>query len=296
MPVVLGPEVWRAPEPKSFLADWSPPLIERVNACLLKRFESTWPSRFALACAYPMKTGGKRFRPLLSLAAADAIGVPLDETHVATASALELIHTYSLVHDDLPCMDDDDERRGSPTVHVVYDEAPALLVGDALLTEAFALLSELPLEPQIVVALVSELATAAGHRGMVGGQAGDIGMAGEVKDLDSLVRVHGGKTGALICAAVRMGAIAAGADEGSMTAVTTYGRDIGLAFQMADDLLDAEEDAGADGPPSYVKLLGERETRNRAQTLLNNALKAIACLPRPEALSALARFAIERSH
>jgi geranylgeranyl pyrophosphate synthase len=179
---------------------------------------------------------------------------------------------------------------------MVYEEAPALLVGDALLTEAFAVLSELPLDPKIVVSLVYELATAAGQRGMVGGQAGDIGMAGEIRDLDSLVRVHGGKTGALICAAVRMGAIAAGAKEGSMLAITAYGRDIGLAFQMADDLLDAEEDAGEDGPPSYVKVLGERETRDRAIKLLNNALKAISTLPRPNALAALARFSIERSH
>lgn len=296
MPVVPGPEVWRAPEPSSFLAEWSPPRIDAVNQFLRTRFEDAWPSRFALACGYPLKTGGKRFRPLLSLAAADAVGAALSPHLIAAASSVELIHTYSLVHDDLPCMDDDNERRGSPTVHVVYDEAPALLVGDALLTEAFTVLTELPLEPQVVVSLVSELATASGHRGMVGGQAGDIGMAGEIKDLDTLTRVHGGKTGALICAAVRMGAIAGGADEGSLRRLTEYGRDIGLAFQMADDLLDMEEDAGTEGPPSYVKLLGPQETRTRAQRLLNNALKSISHLPKPDALAALARFSIERNH
>ena len=144
MPVVQGPEVWRAPEPSTFLAEWSPSRMDAVNQFLRTRFEDAWPSRFALACGYPLKTGGKRFRPLLSLAAADAVGAVLSPQLIATAASIELIHTYSLVHDDLPCMDDDSERRGSPTVHVVYDEAPALLVGDALLTEAFTVLTELP--------------------------------------------------------------------------------------------------------------------------------------------------------
>jgi geranylgeranyl pyrophosphate synthase len=131
---------------------------------------------------------------------------------------------------------------------------------------------------------------------MVGGQAGDIGMAGEITSLDALLRVHRGKTGALICSSVRMGALAAGADEDSMTDITSFGQDIGLAFQMADDLLDAEEDAGDDGPPSYVKMLGERETKERAQQLLERALESISQLPRPQALSSLARYAIERNH
>ena len=296
MPVVQVPNLWRAPEPKAFLAEWSPPLVTRVDEFLNSRFDGAWPSSFVGACRYPLQTGGKRFRPLLSLASAYAFGAELDDTLIATAASVELIHTYSLVHDDLPCMDDDDERRGNPTVHRVYDEATALLVGDSLLTEAFSVLAGLDLEPEIVVSMVAELARAAGPHGMVGGQAGDIGLAGEVRDLDTLLRVHQGKTGALIQASVRLGALAAGANEEGLGAISVFGRDIGLAFQMADDLLDAEEDAGSDGPPSYVKLLGDRKTLDRAQSLLSNAIKAVSVLPRPQALSALARFAIERSH
>ncbi len=278
------------------LSDWAAPRRAAVDEVLAARFQGGWPPRFAEACAYPLSTGGKRVRPLWVLAACEALGVPTDPAATQVAAALELIHTYSLVHDDLPCMDDDDERRGRPTAHVVYGEAPALLVGDALLTEAFLVLGEVALPPERVVRLVAELARGAGHAGMVGGQAGDIGMAGAVQDLETLARVHRGKTGALIRAAARMGGIVAGASAAQLEAITRYGEAVGLAFQMADDVLDADQDAGGDGPPSYVQLLGLDETRRRTQGLLEDALAAIVSLPAPEALAALARYTVERDH
>lgn len=273
---------------------WANEAASRVEALLVGRFSDAWPNRFAEACVYPLQTGGKRMRPLLCLAAAEAIGGdPAGQAALCAAGALELVHTYSLVHDDLPSMDDDDERRGRPTVHVVYGDGPAVLVGDALLTEAFALLAEAgPTAPL----LVAELARAAGHRGMIGGQAADVGMGGPVRDLDALLRCHRGKTGALLRAAARMGGIAAGADGCALAALTAYGEAVGLAFQLADDVLDADQDAGDAGPPSYVRLLGLAETERRARALLDDALAALAPLPAPAKLNALARYTVERDH
>jgi geranylgeranyl pyrophosphate synthase len=209
----------------------------------------------------------------------------------AAAVAIELVHTYSLVHDDLPAMDDDDERRGRPTAHRVYGEGAAVLIGDALLTEAFVVLAE---QGPAAMPLVVELGRAAGHRGMIGGQALDIGMDGRIGDLDSLMKLHRGKTGALIRCAARMAGLAAGANAHSLQALTQWGEAVGLAFQMADDILDAEQDAGEDGPPSYVKLMGIEDTRDRARALLDEALAAVAGLPQPQMLQALARHAVER--
>jgi geranylgeranyl pyrophosphate synthase len=272
------------------LPAWSAAARARVDARLLARFGDAFPEAFAAACRYPIETGGKRFRPLVVLAAAEALGhdSPLAE---AAAVAIELVHTYSLVHDDLPAMDDDDERRGRPTAHRVYGEGAAVLIGDALLTEAFVVLAE---QGPAAMPLVVELGRAAGHRGMIGGQALDIGMDGRIGDLDSLMKLHRGKTGALIRCAARMAGLAAGANAQSLQALTQWGEAVGLAFQMADDILDAEQDAGEDGPPSYVKLMGIEDTRDRARALLDEALAAVAGLPQPQMLQALARHAVER--
>jgi len=278
------------------LSTWASERVGRVEAVLVSLFAGVWPPRLAEACAYPLSTGGKRIRPLWVFAAAEALGAGPSSALAGVAASLELIHTYSLVHDDLPCMDDDDVRRGRPTVHVVYGEAPALLVGDALLTEAFGLLARLDLSPTRVVRLVAELAHGAGAAGMVGGQGGDIGMAGAVGDLETLARVHRGKTGALIRAAVRMGGLATGADGEPLARLTRYGEAIGLAFQMADDVLDADQDAGGAGPPSYVQLLGVDETRRRTQILLDEALDAVSALDQPGWLVGLARYTVERDH
>lgn len=201
-----------------------------------RHIDDRWPPNLAKATRHALFGGGKRVRPLLALLGADAAGgEPGDALHWALA--VEMIHTYSLVHDDLPAMDDDDERRGRPTVHVEFDEATAILVGDALLTEAFAMIADQS-------ALVSLLARAAGGAGMVGGQVLDIE---GVDALDALRVMQAKKTGALIQAAIQGGAIAVGADEATIDALGRYGAALGMLFQMTDDLIDEEQDADADG-------------------------------------------------
>jgi geranylgeranyl pyrophosphate synthase len=278
------------------LAGWSTALRGRVDGCLQSRFADAWPPPFQHAVLYPLRTGGKRIRPLFVYGAAAAVGSDIDEDIIAVGAAVELIHTYSLVHDDLPCMDDDAERRGKPAVHIAFGQGPAVLVGDALLTEAFRTLARIDTPAAVRIELVEELAQAAGHIGMIGGQAADIGMGGAVTELDDLIRLHRAKTGALICGAVRLGAIAGGATSDQLAALTTYGRAVGLAFQMSDDVLDADEDAGEDGPPSFVRLLGIDETTARYRALLAEALAALSGLPSTEPLAALARFTVERDH
>ena len=279
------------------LVAWSSGALAQIEVTLAARFADAWPPQFQEAARYPLSTGGKRLRPLLCLAAAEAVSAaPATAAQALVAASLELVHTYSLVHDDLPCMDDDDLRRGRPTVHKAYGEGPAVLVGDALLTEAFRALAEAELPAEAIVALVRELAMAAGHVGMIGGQAADVGMGGPALTIDDVLAVHRGKTGALIRGAVRMGAIAAGASARQLADLTTYGEAVGLAFQLADDLLDAEQDAGPDGPPSVVRLLGETETRKWAHRLADDAQQAVAHLARPDTLLALARWSVHRDH
>ena len=275
---------------------WCSKNREAVDRCLESRFSDAWPPRFQEATLYPLQTGGKRIRPLFALAACEAVGGEITEDAIQVASSVELIHTYSLVHDDMPCMDDDDERRGKPSTHIAFGEPEALLVGDALLTEAFRTIAHTGLPPAVQIQLVAELAEGSGHVGMIGGQAADIGMGGEVTDIESLMRLHNGKTGALIRAAIRMGGITGGASPAQLEALTQYGSAIGLAFQMADDVLDADEDAGDDGPPSYVKLLGIEVTQRQAMELLNEAVAAAMRVDHPDHLLSLARFTVERDH
>ena len=275
---------------------WSEAHRASVDACLQARFGDAWPPSFQEATLYPLQTGGKRIRPLFALAAMAALNAEHTDGAMEVAASVELIHTYSLVHDDMPCMDDDDMRRGKPAVHVQFGEPAALLVGDALLTEAFRILTVTNLPASTQIQLVAELARGAGHVGMIGGQAADIGMGGPVTDVETLMRLHNGKTGALIQTSVRMGAIAAGATPDQLERLSRYGAAIGLAFQMADDILDKEEDAGDDGPPSYVKLIGEAETKSRAEALLSEAIEACASFPSAHHLIALARFTVARDH
>ncbi|MCB9682771.1 MAG: polyprenyl synthetase family protein [Alphaproteobacteria bacterium] len=273
---------------------WSDDRRARVDGFLTHRFGDAWPVSFVEPLRYPLFSGGKRVRPLLAVAACEALGGDLKDV-LAPAAAVELIHTYSLVHDDLPAMDDDDERRGRPTVHVQFDEGTAVLVGDALLTEAFSVLADALVDARTRVKWVSELARASGYLGMVGGQVGDITLGASIADVDTLVRVHAMKTGALIQAAVVLGAIAADAGVNELAAMATYGANVGLAFQLADDVLDADEDAGDDGPPSFVRLLGADETLRRAHACVDEAIAAVAGLPSPDALVALARFTVSRT-
>ena len=239
------------------------------------------------ACSYVLTNGGKRIRPTLVYAAAQALGHKghgTDLDHVACA--LEMIHTYSLVHDDLPAMDDDDLRRGRPSCHKAFNEATAILAGDALQAWAFELLADAPgFNAAQRVALIKSLAKAAGLQGMVGGQAMDIAATNSNVNLQQLQSMHAFKTGAIIRAAVTMGGIAANASAAQLSALDTYGTHIGLAFQVVDDILDVEGNAetlgktqGKDSKankPTYVSLMGLDGAKKESQRLLQAALEAL---------------------
>ena len=216
---------------------------ERINRTLdaLVPPESELPETIHRAMRYSLFAGGKRIRPVLCLAAAEAVGGCSWEVAIQPACALEMIHTYSLIHDDLPALDNDDLRRGRPTNHKVFGEAMAILAGDSLLTLAFQVLARAPLNDGGRVRLVDELATASGTvRGMIGGQVHDIEGEKQQPTAELLERIHRAKTGALLRASVRFGAIAAGASAEQYEALSDYGEHVGLAFQIVDDLLDVE--------------------------------------------------------
>ena len=260
--------------------------VEEALARLLPPAERA-PARLHQAMRYTVLGGGKRIRPLLVFAAGDLFGA--DAAALARAAcALEMIHAYSLVHDDMPCMDDDALRRGKPTVHVAYDEATALLVGDALQAQAFAVLAETAGIPaERLLAMLRELATAAGPAGMCGGQAIDLDSVGLSLTLAQLERMHQLKTGALLRASVLLGALCASTlDAPEQAALNTYANAIGLAFQVVDDVLDATADsatlgktAGKDAAankPTYVSILGLEPSRVLAEKLRCDAQEALA--------------------
>ncbi len=279
----------------------------RVQAILEQRLPpaDTPPQPLHAAMRYSVFAGGKRLRPLLCLAAAAAAGGS-DTAALLPAAALEVLHTYTLIHDDLPAMDNDQLRRGKPTLHVVYGEAHAILAGDALLTLAFEWLAETaapaPYPPN---QLSMELAQAAGSRGVIAGQAADIAAERLPPDAALLDFIHQHKTGDLIRAAARMGAIAAGADAAALAAVTAYGNQIGLAFQIVDDILNATADAvqlgkagGSDaqrGKMTWVSVHGLDAARQTAMQLADAARQSLDKLPGDTApLRELARMMIER--
>ncbi len=263
------------------------------------------PIRLHEAMRYSVFAGGKRLRPALVLAACRAVGGS-DHACAPALAAVEVLHTYTLVHDDLPAMDDDDLRRGRPTCHKAYDEATAILVGDALQTLAFETVAELGAEA------VKVLARASGSRGVVGGQQDDLDAEGAVIDASPacrarLERIHRGKTAALIRASCALGAIAGGATAAQRAALERFGEDIGLAFQIADDVLDATADAAtlgktpgkdaAQGKLTYVAVHGLAAARAEAQRLEATALAALAPFGSAgEALAALGRFVVDRTH
>ena len=281
----------------SKLQPWWKEIRAQVERYLEVCFGSVWPVGLEQPLLYPLKTGGKRIRPALCFAGYEAIvgGEGERSAVLPFAAAVELIHTYSLVHDDLPAMDDDDLRRGQPTVHRAYDEGVAILVGDALLTQAFQVLANAPYPSEVALDLIARLAKAAGHAGMIGGQAADIGLAGRVETEDLLTRLHRLKTGALITVSVVGGGVIAGATQQQLLHLERVGECIGLVFQLADDLLDAEEDRDKDAVPSFVKLQGEQRTRQRCEALVADTQKTLALLPHPHTLSALAEFSAQRS-
>jgi len=267
-------------------------------------------SRLFEASAYSLTRGGKRVRPALVYASAMAIDPRFRDSEALdyVACASEMIHAYSLVHDDLPAMDNDDMRRGQPTCHIAYDEATAILVGDGLQARAFELLAEVPgLSPAVRLALVRALSAAAGGRGMAGGQAIDIDAVETVVDIGHLETMHALKTGALIRASVAMGATVGGASADQREALDDYAYAIGLAFQVRDDILDATADsatlgkrAGVDAAnrkPTYVSLLGLEDARERADSLLEDALDALENFDDSAwLLRDLARYIVARAH
>ena len=272
---------------QAWLAERIPP----VNAALERWLpgEDAPPARLHAAMRHLVFPGGKRLRPALALAAAEAVGGP-SAAALPMAVAVELIHIYSLIHDDLPCMDDDVERRGRPTVHVAFDEATAVLAGDALQSLAFqVLLSEA--EPVAGAVAARELAAAVGAAGLVGGQADDLAPDPGAAGVEHVLSIHARKTAALMRAAVVGGARLAGAQDERLALLADVGERVGVAFQIADDCLDAEDEDGC----SLVALEGVEPARARAEALLDDVLASLeGAGESAEPLRALARFAVRR--
>ena len=294
------------------IAAYSATSQARVNAALESLFNAPLPelARLYEAMRYSVMNGGKRVRPLLAYAACEAIGGEAEQANGA-ACAVELIHAYSLVHDDLPAMDDDDLRRGQPTTHKKFDEACAILAGDGLQSLAFSALLDprlSDLSADIRLQMVSALALAAGPAGMVGGQAIDLGSVGLKLDQQALEQMHRHKTGALIEVSVKLGALASGrAEPDELQSLQTYAQAIGLAFQVQDDILDVESDTatlgkrqGADiarDKPTYPALLGLDAAKAYALELRDQALAALRPFDAAaEPLRNLARYIVERRH
>ncbi|MEJ2729489.1 MAG: polyprenyl synthetase family protein [Deltaproteobacteria bacterium] len=283
--------------------------VERINAALESILKTSGPAdRLLQAMTYSLMAGGKRFRSVLCVAAAEALGGRLEDV-LPAACALEMIHTYSLIHDDLPAMDDDAMRRGQPTCHKAFDEATAILAGDALLTLAFQMLSsvESDNEEQAVKWLraIQLISQAAGYCGMIQGQMLDMGSEGSRLTLNELKSMHRLKTGALIEVSLRCGAELVGANPSQIQALESYSRHIGLAFQVTDDILNVEGDpaimgkaAGTDKlrhKSTYPSLLGLEESKTFAADLIEDALQALESFDqKAEPLRAIARYIVDR--
>ncbi len=287
----------------------SPSRLPRVEQALSDWVVADAPAGLGDAMRYAVLDGGKRLRPLLVLAASEAVGGN-DGAALRAACAVELIHAYSLVHDDMPCMDNDVLRRGKPTVHVKFGQAQALLAGDALQALAFELLApdDAAIPARVQAALCRLLARAAGHAGMAGGQAIDLASVGRALTEGELREMHRRKTGALLQGSVMMGAACGTADAAAQAALSAYGAAMGLAFQVVDDILDVTADsatlgktAGKDAAqdkPTYVSLLGLERSAAFAQELLGEALAALAAsgLRDTQALQALAIMVVNRDN
>jgi geranylgeranyl diphosphate synthase type II len=287
-----------------------PAYLERNNArirhALDRLLSSAGPGgRLSEAMRYSLMAGGKRLRPNLCLAAVEAVGGNAEDA-LTPACALEMIHTYSLIHDDLPAMDDDELRRGKPTCHIAFDEATAILAGDALLTMAFEILASMPgCRPERCVEVTRIVAAAAGSCGMVQGQMLDMLSQGAALSLEQLEHLHSLKTGAMIEASLAVGGLLAGGNPLQIEALRAFGRRVGLAFQVVDDILNIEGDPAVMGKAagtdqlrrknSYPGLLGLAKSREFAQNLVHQAIEAIDEFgDRAEALRAIACYVLER--
>jgi geranylgeranyl diphosphate synthase type II len=269
--------------------------------------ESVKPITLHKAMRYSLFAGGKRLRPVLALAAAEACGGSLDAA-LPAASAVECIHTYSLIHDDLPCMDDDDLRRGRPTNHKVFGEGVAVLAGDALLTLAFEILAKSgPVSRYDTAAQISELAHASGSRWLVGGQVADLEGEGKKLGGEELQYIHRCKTAALLTASIRLGAMSANATTPQLEALTTFGQSVGLAFQVIDDILDVTQSseklgktAGKDvnaQKATYPAIFGMEKSRKEAKRLTSKAHKSLGIFgPKGADLRALADYLLAREY
>ena len=298
------------------LADWMTPHLQSVEQALMQWIEPEAPAGLGQAMRYAVLDGGKRLRPLLVLAAAQAVGGDQADAGPAAlraACAIELIHAYSLVHDDMPCMDNDVLRRGKPTVHVQFGQAQALLAGDALQALAFELITppDGSVPAPVQAALAGLLARAAGYQGMAGGQAIDLASVGLALTEAQLRQMHRLKTGALLLCSVQMGAVCAGQpDARVMNALTRFGEALGLAFQVVDDILDVISDSATLGKtagkdvaadkPTYVALMGLAPAQAYAAQLHQQALDALDAsglpLAQTQALRALANMVIHRNN
>jgi geranylgeranyl diphosphate synthase type II len=288
--------------------NWCKNAVEHFLESLFEKEQGTAYGTLAESMRYSLLAGGKRIRPVLAMAALESLGAdPL--VYIPLLAPLELIHTYSLIHDDLPAMDDDSLRRGKPTNHVIYGDATAILAGDALLTYAFTLLSDPDYDKLVSfetrVKVIRELSIGAGINGMVGGQQMDIASEGKALDLPSLEFLHRHKTGALIRSSLRIGAFLGKASSQEFDRLDRYGQAVGIAFQIADDLLDVEGDAALLGKAAqkdqdrhkntYPGLMGVEKAREMARMKLDEALEAIAFFgDRAGHLRALASYIIER--
>ncbi len=287
-----------------YAAQTKPLIDERLD--LYWQLGTSCPARLQQAIRHSLLAPGKRLRPLLVLSAAEICGSDIHRAMPA-ACAVEMVHTYSLIHDDLPAMDNDDLRRGLPTCHVAFDEATAILAGDALLTRAFELLAT-EVEPAGAAAkCCAELARAAGATRMVGGQADDLAAEKLPGDLKTLEQIHRRKTGAMLISSLRIGAILAGADAEPLTHLTSYASKLGMAFQIVDDLLDLTGTEGTIGKRTgqdarlgkltFPALLGIDESRQRAAGLIQEAVAELRSFgPQAALLEALAHYVLERNH
>lgn len=295
---------------ESYLKDRS----EKVTKCIdgyFSRPDVHVPEILREAMKYSLLAGGKRLRPTLCISAHVACG-GIEDDVILSASALEVIHTYSLIHDDLPAMDNDDLRRGRPTNHKVYGEAVAILAGDGLMTEAFLMMLEnsgnIPVEN--VLTAVRDVARASGPAGMVGGQVQDILSEDKEPDKDTLKYIHKHKTGALLASSVRIGGILAGAEADTLAALTGYGEGLGLAFQIVDDILDVRGDEQLLGKPvgsdqekhkmTYPALYGLDASMQKAEDLIADAIESLAPMKQAgsdtSVLEGIAGYILRRTH
>jgi farnesyl diphosphate synthase len=292
---------------------WMRPRLERLEAALSRFVDAHSPAGLGQAMRYAVLDGGKRLRPLLVLAAAEAVGAGQSEAAWRAACAVELIHAYSLVHDDMPCMDNDVLRRGKPTVHVQYGQAQALLAGDALQSLAFELLTpeDGSVAPAIQARCVALLARASGYWGMAGGQAIDLGSVGQRLSEEQLRQMHRLKTGALLLCSVQLGAACAPAvPAATEQALVRFGEALGLAFQVVDDILDVTADSAtlgktagkdaANDKPTYVALMGLQAAQRHADELAQQARQALADTGLDaqalQPMQALTAMVVERQH